>query len=423
MSTRVSPRVRGYSVLVAFLLVAGLAGGRIEALAVAAPMLTLLVVGLALARTPRLEASASLDRDHVLEGEPMTLHLTVTCEPRPPELEVRLPLAQGLAAGSELPRLLRPSASTEDLELQIEAARWGGHRLQALHLTAHDRLGLYAWRLDAPLGIDLRVYPRPESVRRLLRPLDTQRAAGANLSRARGEGMELADIAAYQPGDQVRRVNWRASARRGSFMVNRRHPERSSDVIVFLDSYASVGTAERSTLLTSVRVAAALARAHLQQRDRVGVIGWGAVLRWLQPGSGTAQAYRILDALIDTQVQVSYAWRGIAHVPARTLRANAQVIAVSPLADERSVDALLDLAARGRDLAIVEIPPAEFLPPPAGDVEAIARRLYEARRGLLRDRLAAAGIPLATWAEDRPVTVLLDQLDAFRRSVRTRRPA
>lgn len=409
--------------LAALLLVAAVASQRVEAVVLAAPLLALLVVGLAFARQPQLDASAGTDRTRVLEGEAVTMLIALDAAVRPAEVELRMPLPRGLRDGSELPRLVRPHGAAESLELQLRAARWGGYRLSALEVTARDRLGFYAWQGEARLDLVLRVYPGPDYVRRLLKPLETQPAAGSNLSRLRGEGLEFADISEYVPGDPARRVNWRASGRRGGLMVNRHHPERSSDVVIFVDAYSDFGNAADSTLGVSVRLAAALAQAHLRRRDRVGVIGWGGVLRWLVPGSGVAQVYRILDMLVDTQVHVSYAWRGISHVPARTLPANAQIIAVSALADERPIEALLNLAARGRDLAVIEITPLKFLAPREPGPAAIAGRLYELRRSLLRNRFWAAGVPLAKWTPSTALASLVEELEAFRRSARIRRPA
>lgn len=423
MTGRASPRVRQYSVLAALLLVAAVASQRVEAVVIAAPLLALLVAGLAFARQPQLHASAGIDQARVLEGEEVNLRISLEAAIKPAELELRMSLPRGLRDGSELPRLVRPSRAAETLDLQLHAARWGGYRLSGLDITAHDRLDFYSWHGEARLDVVLRVYPGPENVRRLLRPLDTQPAAGSNISRARGEGIEFADITEYQPGDPVRRVNWRASGRRRALMVNRHHPERSSDAVIFVDAYSDFGNALDSTLGVSVRLAAALAQAHIRRRDRVGVIGWGGVLRWLVPGSGVAQVYRILDMLVDTQVHVSYAWRGIAHVPARTLPANAQIVAVSALADERPIEALMNLAARGRDLAVIEIPPLAFLEPAEPGAAAIAGRLYEVRRSLLRGKLWAAGVPLARWTPSASVAALVEELEAFRRSARIRRPA
>ncbi len=409
--------------LAALLLVAAVASQRVEAVVLAAPLLGLLVAGLALARQPRLHASVSTDRDRVLEGEAVTMLITLDAAVRPAEVELRMSLPRGLRDHSKLPRLVRPRAAAESVELQLHAARWGGYRLGALEVTAHDRLDFYSWRGEAKLDVVLRVYPGPDHVRHLLRPLETQPAAGSNLSRARGEGIEFADITEYQPGDAARRINWRASGRRRALMVNRHHPERSSDVVIFVDAYSDFGGESDSTLGVTVRLAAALAQAHLRRRDRVGVIGWGGVLRWLVPGSGVAQVYRMLDMLVDTQVHVSYAWRGITHVPGRTLPANAQVIAVSALADERPIEALLNLAARGRDLAVIEISPLTFLGSAEPGAAAIAGRLYDLRRSLLRNQFWAAGVPLAKWTPSSSLASVVEELEAFRRSARIRRPA
>ena len=70
------------------------------------------------------------------------------------------------------------------------------------------------------------------------------------------------------------------------------------------------------------------------------------------PGTGIVQLYRIVDALLDTQIVLSYYWKEIDVIPRRMLPPNALVIALSPLLDPRSVGALLDLRARGFDLAV-----------------------------------------------------------------------
>ena len=150
------------------------------------------------------------------------------------------------------------------------------------------------------------------------------------------------------PGDRLRAVNWRASARRGELIVNERHPDRNADVVLFLDSFAEArgGEEDDGTLERAVRAAATLAGRYLERRDRVGLVTFGGVLRWLEPGGGSVQRYRLIDALLETGVEFSYAWKGVNTIPARTLPAKALVVAVTPLLDERSIAALLDLRAR-----------------------------------------------------------------------------
>ena len=178
----------------------------------------------------------------------------------------------------------------------------------------------------------------------------------------RAEGLEFADTRPFVPGDRLRSVNWRASARRGDLVVNERHPERNADVVLFLDSFAEA-RARRPTAPSS-RPCALRPRSPsciCERRDRVGLVTFGGMLRWLEPGGGLVQHYRLVDALLETARRFSYAWKDVNVIPARTLPPQALVIAVTPLLDERAVAALLDLRARGHDLAAVEVSPDPYV--------------------------------------------------------------
>ena len=126
--------------------------------------------------------------------------------------------------------------------------------------------------------------------------------------------------------------------------MNEYHPERNSDVIVFVDSFAEARRGGTSTLDQAVRATAALAARYLREKDRVGFVSFGGTLNWLLPATGLAQLYRIVDAVLDSRIVLNYAWRNLDVVPRRTLPPHALVLAVSPLLDERSTDALLDSA-------------------------------------------------------------------------------
>ena len=163
------------------------------------------------------------------------------------------------------------------------------------------------------------------------------------------------------PGDRVRSVNWRATARRGSLVVNERHPERNADVVIFLDSFAEARASDEGTFEHAVRVAATLITGFLERRDRVGLVAFGGILRWLQPGGGLVQRYRLVDALLETGVEFSYAWKDVNVIPARTLPPGALVVALTPLLDERTVSALVDLRGRGHDLVVLEVSPDPYV--------------------------------------------------------------
>ena len=66
---------------------------------------------------------------------------------------------------------------------------------------ARDMLGLRSWEGEAGEAQPLRVFPREETLRSLVAPLETQVFAGNQVARARGEGIEFADLREWQPGD------------------------------------------------------------------------------------------------------------------------------------------------------------------------------------------------------------------------------
>src|SRR5436305_8122310 len=233
----------------------------------------------------------------------------------------------------------------------------------------------------------------------LLERLETQVFFGNQVSRARSDGIEFADVREWHPGDRLRRVNWRASARRGGLWVNEQHPERNTDIVLFLDTFTDVSLGPRGTLDLTVRAAASVAHRYLQRKDRVGVVSFGGYLSWLLPNSGTRQLYRIVDSLLQMGVVLSFAAKGIDVLPPRTLPPKALVLALSPLLDARSAAALLDLRARGFDLVVVEVSPVPFVRPGSGELAPLSYRLWRLSREALRARYEQAGVPAVEWSD------------------------
>jgi uncharacterized protein (DUF58 family) len=419
---RPTPKLGAYAALTAVGLFAALVLGRPEPAVLAAPFALTLALGLAGARPPDVRVELELDRDRVLEGEEITLAL---------ELEARDP-ASRLELLVELPRRLEPvegrnpiairleAGEERRLELRLRCARWGGFVIRQVHLRARDPAGLQTWERTVEDPLTLRVYPRPEALRELVRPLQTQAFAGNRVSRDRSEGLEFADLRPFVAGDRIRQINWRASARRNELWVNQQFAERNADVILFLDSFTEARDEAAGTLDQAIRAAASLTERYLAQKDRVGLVNFGGVLNWLQPGTGQVQLYRIVEALLNTEITLSYAWKEIEVLPRRTLPPKALVLALTPLLDERAMRALLDLRARAIDLVIVEISPLPFTSPPPGPAGELAYRLWLLRREARRLEYERAGAPVVVWNDGEPLTAVLEGVSASRRHARIR---
>ena len=161
-----------------------------------------------------------------------------------------------------------------------------------------------------------------------------------------------------------------------------------------------------------------MARRYLERRDRVGLVAFGGILRWLEPGGGLVQQYRLVDALLETGVEFSYAWKDVDVIPARTLPPRALVVAVTPLLDERSIGALLDLRGRGHDLVVLEISPEPFLEPGRDRSDLAALRLWRLQRAELRARFERLGAAVATLDDDVTMEEALEGVRAYRRHAR-----
>jgi uncharacterized protein (DUF58 family) len=394
--------------------------GRPEPAALGAPFAAFLVVSLALARAPEVRVAISLADERTLEDEPVDGELELAATGALHELEVALDLPRGIELREGAARVVVRLAAGErrTIPLPLVASRWGAYGFGTAAVRVRDRFGLVAHDALLEGTVGLRVYPRPERLRTLVRPLETQPFVGNRVARVRGEGIEFADMRPFAHGDRVRRVNWRMSARRGELYVNEQHPERNSDVVLFLDSFAEVRRDDGGTLDLAVRAAASIAREYLERRDRVGVVGFGGVVNWILPATGDAQLYRILDSLLTSEVRQSYVLKGIDVVPPRMLPPQALVVALSPLLDERSMRALFDLRARGFDLVVVDVSPLPFVSGPATGPEALALRLWPLWRESLRYRYQRLGVPVVEWAEGEPLARAVEEVGAFRRSAR-----
>jgi uncharacterized protein (DUF58 family) len=307
------------------------------------------------------------------------------------------------------------------LELPFHASRWGAYRLGRIGAAAFDRFGLFVFEHEQQAEAVLRVYPHEERLRDIVRPHETQPYVGNIVARLKAEGIEFADLRPYARGDRVRRVNWRATARRGELIVNEQHPERNSATVILLDSFAEARLGAAGTLDQAVRATAGLVEVYARHRDQVGLLSFGGTVNWLEPAMGTKQLYRIVEALLDTEVVLSYVWRDLRVIPVRALPPQALVLALTPLLDERMVEALADVRGRGADVAVVEIDPVPFVPQATDAAGQLAYRIWSLRRAAARSRFLRLGVPLATWRVGDPLEPVLEEVTAFRRYARAMR--
>ncbi|HEY7622241.1 MAG TPA: DUF58 domain-containing protein [Solirubrobacteraceae bacterium] len=417
MSAGASPTLASWVLIGTAGALAGVIFGEPALIALAAPFAVAAIAALAAARRPQVELNASTREERVLEGDRVSTIYELREGRGAAWLELRVQPIEGLrTAPDDTARILR-LAPGEDrrVEMPMRAERWGGYRAGGARVWVTGPLGGVWWRGAVAPHASVRVLPDAQRLRALVAPARTQAAVGTRRAPTRGDGLELAEVRPYAPGDPLRRMHWRATARTATPYVADRHPERSADVVLFLDAFAELPDGAREQTLTlAVRAAATLAQEYLRTRDRVGVVRFGGTLEWLRPGSGVLHAMRIADALARSEIVMTYVARDVTVVPPAILPARALVLAITALLDERGARALLDLLARGHDLAVVEID-APALLGASGDP---AVRLWALRRAAIRARLAELGAVVGVWDGAAPLESVLREVIASRRASR-----
>ena len=186
---------------------------------------------------------------------------------------------------------------------------------------------------------------------------------GAWRSAVRGGGVEFEESRPYAPGDDVRAIDWNATARTGTPWLKRFREERSCTLLLALDASASMafGTTGRSKAQTAAHAAALLAASAAQAGDPVGFVAFGDdVQREIPPGRGDAHTWRVIRAAAEsadaphgpTDLGVVADWLR-AHARRRSL-----VVVLSDFRDPALARRPLAVLGRRHDLvaAIVEDP-------------------------------------------------------------------
>jgi uncharacterized protein (DUF58 family) len=147
----------------------------------------------------------------------------------------------------------------------------------------------------------------PDEVSQQVRRLEIQTrqlvralTAGEYASAFRGRGVEFAEVREYQPGDDIRTIDWNVTARLGQAYVKRFHEERELTVFFLLDVSASTlfGCRRRTKLELGIEVCAVLALAAARSNDRTGVLCFGErTARLVEPARGRRQALRLIAEL------------------------------------------------------------------------------------------------------------------------------
>jgi len=263
--------------------------------------------------------------------------------------------------------------------------------------------------------------------------------AGQYESAFKGQGIEFAEVREYQPGDDIRSIDWNVSARFGSPFVKVFHEERELTVMLLLDLSGSnlFGTVRKFKRELLAEVAGMLAFMAIRTNDKVGAVLFGAQPeRFIPPKKGAAHVWRLIKEVftyepvnLNTDIGEALSYLN------RVVKRHAIVFLISDCMDD-GFERPLRLTGKKHDLTVIRISdPAEdrlpdvglirFRDPETGRVSLVNTRnkalnarwtaYRRERHGYLLDIARKSGVDVVELSTDGPVVEPLTRFFDARR--------
>ena len=294
-----------------------------------------------------------------------------------------------------LPGTARPH-TPEHWVYSLYPPRRGDYRFGDLHLRWESVLGLLRRQAAFPAGADVKVYPNLADVKKydLLLRKNRLWEMGLRSVRLRGRGAAFSRLREYQPDDEYRHINWKATARRGRPISTEFEIERAQNLVALIDAGRMMRSPVGDVAKMDYAINAVLLLAYVavQKGDRMGTLTFADDAQaWLQPRAGKAQFHRMLELLYNVQgqpVEPDFA-RAFGYFASQQRRHSLALVfsdLTGGVSNETLVTGLLRLRRQHLTLLVTMRDPTveAFARQPAADVAGLYRRTVS--ETLLRER-------------------------------------
>jgi uncharacterized protein (DUF58 family) len=228
-------------------------------------------------------------------------------------------------------------------------------------LRTGDPLGLYSVELHDPRSVTLMVTPPIVPLPAIEVAPGGKVGEGRPRPNAPERTVSASGVREYVPGDSLRWIHWRTSARRDDLFVRLFDSTPSGDwwIILDVEQRVQVGEGARSSLEHGVILAASLADRGLRLGRAVGLIAHGQPLVWMPPREGDGQRWEILRSLALLQpAQHSLLQLLVRLRP--TLGGRSSLVIITPNARGDWLEGLLPLLWQGAVPTVLMLDPLSF---------------------------------------------------------------
>ena len=353
-----------------------------------------------------VEIERIISHNRFLEGQTVEVVLKIRARERIASLKVvdELPPELELVEGSNWRVLSLRPGDEEEIRYKVRVRR-GIHEFNWVHLAYRDPFRFFRIEKRIEHYSEIVGVPRIEDVPTPYSTKGTKVTVGPLPSPRVGEGVEFHAVREYQPGDPLKIINWKATARTGRIMANEYESERKVDVIFIVDA-SSKGQA---VLDYTVRAAASLMLNAMNDGTSFGMVLAESVPLWVRVDYGKRHFFKCIDFLStakpDKNNMISYQ---VEHLIRSRFPPRAQLVYLSPLVTEESREALRVMSRYGYNVVVISPNPYSAVEPQSREEELALRLLSLQRKAALKG-MRAYGV-IIDWDVRKPLKTAIAEV-------------
>ncbi|HSD85422.1 MAG TPA: DUF58 domain-containing protein [Anaerolineae bacterium] len=288
----------------------------------------------------------------------------------------------------------------------------GSFAWKIIRVKVSDPFGLIETELELPAEAKIQIRPEPSKFRPFpLRPQRTLHSAGSIPARLGGSGTDFWGVREYYPGDPLRRLDWRLTARHPhKFFTKEFEQEEIADIGLILDARqkTNLPIGEDSLFEHAVRATASLAEVFLRQGNRVSLLVYQRHLASVFPGYGKLQLNRVLHTLARITPESDSSLNSLQFLPIQMFSSHSLIVIISPLLSG-DWQFFRRLRAYGYQVLLISPDPLDYarhiLPT---DLDSrLATRLTRLERQIEINQITQLWIPVIDWQVSQPLAPLV----------------
>ncbi|UCB42048.1 MAG: DUF58 domain-containing protein [Dehalococcoidales bacterium] len=304
--------------------------------------------------------------EHCQVGKKFQQEMTVTNSSRFPKLWLRIEEGTNMGGYRDAEVLNLSAGSSHRWESGVYCRRRGRYDLGTVVVTSTDPFGLFSRKRTLGEPQSVLVYPATFELPLFRSVSFNEFGRSAGYQSISQISPNASSVREFYSGDSLNHIHWRSTAHTGRLMVKLFDADRSSNVAktvwVVLDMQAAshVGEGDESTEEYAVKIAASMAKKHLDTGMRVGLIAYADQSYYIPPDRGEDHLWRILEALAVARATGKETVGQLLSDQMEQLRGNSIVIIVTASVSGELFDATRQLRNRVDAVVVVQIDASSF---------------------------------------------------------------